>query len=209
MKFKMMKKKEGEILFDFYTVPNAKNKDEMIYCVRPVIQRTVTANDLATRIEKECTLTRADVKAVIEALSNHIANCLANGERVHLPNLGYFNLKLKSDVKIDPNKTKANHISYDTTGFTPDKGFNNQLINMAFRRCPLMHGKYPTKEKIVEKLKQFFDSGKTSFVRAHIEAAFGVSRSTAHRIIKDLLQSGKIVNENTKRNPIYVKGPNF
>ena len=209
MKFKMMKKKEGEILFDFYTVPNAKNKDEMTYCVRPVVQRTITANDIAMRIEKECTLTRADVKAVIEALSTHIANCLANGERVHLPNLGYFTLKLKSDVKIEPDKTKANHIPYDTTGFIPDKGFNDQLMNMTFRRCSLKHNKRPTEETVLEKLKEFFDSGKTLFVRTYIEDEFGISRSTAQRIIKDLLTSRKIVNENTKRNPIYVKGPNF
>lgn len=209
MKFKMMKKKNDEILFDFYTVPDSKNKNEKIFCVRPVVQRTITTDDLADRIEKECTLTRADVKAVLEALSNNIASCLANGERVHLPNLGYFNLKLKSDVKIDPDKTKANHISYDTTNFTPDKGFNNQLGDMTFRRCPLQHGKRPAEEKVLEKLKQFFDSGKTMFARTYIEAAFGVSRSTAQRIIKDLLKSGKIINGNTKKNPVYIKGPDF
>lgn len=106
MKFKVMKKKEDEILFDFYTVPNSKNENEKLFCVRPVVQRTITTDDLADRIEKECTLTRADVKAVIEA-------------------------------------------------------------------------------------------------------SFGVSRSTAQRIIKDLLKSGKIINRNTKKNPVYIKGPNF
>lgn len=206
MKTKMMKKADGEILFDYYSVPNPNDKHDIRYCVRPVTQRVVSVDDLASQIEKECTLTEADVKAVIAALSNNIANRLASGERVYLPQLGYFNIKLKCDGKIDPKKTKAHHISFDTMTFQPDKAFKSQVVGMKFRRCPLRHSKCPGEAEILSALKNHFNSKNAYITRSFFESTFGVSRATALRIIKDLLKSDKLVNTNTKHNPIYSKG---
>jgi predicted histone-like DNA-binding protein len=206
MKTRMMKKAGGEILFDFYSVPNPNDENDVRYCVRPVTQRVVSVDDLASQIEKECTLTEADVKAVIAALSNNIASRLAGGERVYLPQLGYFNIKLKCDKKIDPKKTKANHISFDTVIFQPDKAFKSQVVGMKFRRCPLRHTKRPDEADILSALKACFNSKNAYITRSFFESTFGVSRATALRIINDLLKAGKLVNTNTKHNPVYSRG---
>lgn len=50
--------------------------------------------ELSERIQKMCTVTRADVLAVLVALEDVIADCLANGEIVRLGELGSLQVSL-------------------------------------------------------------------------------------------------------------------
>ncbi len=78
----------------------------------PEVQRgtTVTTELLTQRIEERCTVTRPDIKAVIDALVNAMQYSLKAGEKVHIDGLGYFYLNIlakgvesKEDYDISKN----------------------------------------------------------------------------------------------------------
>ena len=62
----------------------------------PEVQRgtTVTTEVLAQRIQERCTVTRPDIKAVLDALVNAMQYALQAGERVHIEGLGFFYLNI-------------------------------------------------------------------------------------------------------------------
>lgn len=64
----------------------------------PVVQRgtTVSTELLAQRIQERCTVTRPDIKAVLDALVNAMQYSLQAGEKVHIEGLGYFYLNILS-----------------------------------------------------------------------------------------------------------------
>lgn len=52
--------------------------------------------EMSERIQQMCTVTRADVMAVLTALEDVVADCLANGEIVRLGDLGTLQVSLNS-----------------------------------------------------------------------------------------------------------------
>ena len=55
---------------------------------------TVTTEVLAQRIQERCTVTRPDIKAVLDALVTAMQYSLQAGEKVHIEGLGYFYLNI-------------------------------------------------------------------------------------------------------------------
>ena len=55
---------------------------------------------LSDRIQVMCTVTRADVMAVLVALETTVNDCLANGEIVRLGDLGSLQMSLSSDGAV-------------------------------------------------------------------------------------------------------------
>ena len=53
--------------------------------------------ELSQRIQQSCTVTRADVMAVLIALEDVVADSLANGEIVRLGELGSLQISLSSE----------------------------------------------------------------------------------------------------------------
>ena len=55
--------------------------------------------ELSERIQQSCTVTRADVMAVLIALEDVVASSLANGEIVRLGELGSLQIKVEQKYK--------------------------------------------------------------------------------------------------------------
>lgn len=89
----------------------------------PVVQRgaTLTTDQLAQRIQERCTVTRPDIKAVLDALVTAMQYSLQSGEKVHIEGLGYFYLNILAkgaDKKEDYDITK--YIKSIRCRFLPD-----------------------------------------------------------------------------------------
>lgn len=67
--------------------------------------------EISERIQKECTVTRADVMAVLTALEGIVAEALSNGEIVRLGDLGSL------------------QVSIGSTGAETKEEFNDSMIN--------------------------------------------------------------------------------
>ena len=78
------------IEFEFYQSPHTFGEKTKKYYPKVVNYRTVTTQELAEEIHSGSTLTTADIRATIDALSYQIAQHLSESERVHVEGIGFF-----------------------------------------------------------------------------------------------------------------------
>ncbi len=77
--------------YDFYKTPVSKDSMKRPrFHARIVSSGTIDTDDLAKRIHGRCTVTPADVAAVLISLSEVTAEYLREGKRVHIDGLGYL-----------------------------------------------------------------------------------------------------------------------
>ena len=89
------------IEYEFYQNPELPESKKKRYHARVVPAGRVSTDQLAEEIQKECTLTVADVKSVLIALADKMAEHLGEGRKIHLKDIGYFqvNLHCKEEVR--------------------------------------------------------------------------------------------------------------
>lgn len=80
------------VQYRMYKSKNRQNSSFNKWFARAVWMNTVTIDDLATKIEQRCTLTRADILAVIAELKVVMKEELQNSNRVKIGDLGTFKL---------------------------------------------------------------------------------------------------------------------
>lgn len=82
--------------YDFYKTPVSKDSTKRPrFHARIVSSGTIDTDDLAKRIHGRCTVTPADVAAVLISLSEVTAEYLREGKRVHIDGLGYLQVTLQ------------------------------------------------------------------------------------------------------------------
>ena len=84
------------VQYDFYKNPSPKDSQKPVRShARVVPYGTVDTNKLAQRIHSRCTVTPADVKAVLSSLSDVVIEELKDGNRIHIEGLGYRQITLE------------------------------------------------------------------------------------------------------------------
>ena len=101
----------------------------MLYYLRqkPKTCGTVDIDVLAASIQKNCAMTKGDVKHVIEALVEEIQGNLANGDKVKLNQLGTFHMTFRCPGVEVSDKCTVRNITKVNIRFSPDKGL--RLVN--------------------------------------------------------------------------------
>ena len=104
----------------------------------------VNIREMSTRIQSTCTVTKADVYAVLIALEDVIVEALQNGEIVRLGELGTFQVSLSG-------KGAATEDDYDTSlikkariNFRPGTALADMLGSLSFSKVNI---KYPKEEE--------------------------------------------------------------
>lgn len=90
--------------------------------------------ELSQRIQQECTVTRADVIAVLTALEDVVAEALSNGEIVRLGELGSLRVSLSGSGSADKETYHAGLIEKSRILFTSGKTLTNTLAILKFER---------------------------------------------------------------------------
>ena len=65
---------------------------EVKYYGRPVLQGSLSLEEIAARMALESTVTEHDVKAILSSLQQHVIDALKSGQSVRLGDLGSFHL---------------------------------------------------------------------------------------------------------------------
>lgn len=96
------------------TVPGKERKG---YFAGKALGSTIETDQLCSQISEKCSLTSADVKAVIEALVGEMALELIYGNSIRVGDLGIFTASITSEVvdtkeELKPNKVYVKAISY-------------------------------------------------------------------------------------------------
>ena len=193
------------IQYEFYRNPNSQGTKKKRYHARVVPAGRISTDDLAEEIQKECTLTVADVKSVLIALADKMSEHLGEGRKVYLEGIGYFqvNLRCKEEVRTISG-IRSENIEFKSVSFRADIDLKKKLKTQKIRRSRNKPHSMPMTEKeIDEKLTKHFASNPI-LTRRDFEFLCQQMKPTACRILRKLVEEGKLKNISTPRNPVYV-----
>lgn len=191
-------------IYDFYKNPKQKDSTEKTrYHARVVTNQTISTDELASKIHTRCTVTTADVKAVLTSLSDVIVEELKNGNRVYIDGLGYLQITLTCPEIETTDKTRAQSIHFKSVAFRPEVRLKEQLKDTHFKRAEnKTHSKEHTTEDLEKLLTRYFQSHE-SINRQQFEQLSGFTRTTASRRLKALVEAGKLKNIGLHHFPVY------
>ena len=193
------------IKYDFYRNPNSQGTDKKKYHARVVSNNRVSTDELAKEIQSECSLTIADVKAVLIALSGKLAKHLGEGSKVYLEGIGYFqvNLHCKEEV-CTPNSVRSENVEFKSVSYRADNELKKHLrVQKVQRSKNKIHSMPMTEEQTDQMLTEYFRTHET-ITRRQFQTLCTQVKSTAHRILQKLVEEGKLRNISTPQNPVYM-----
>lgn len=104
------------------------------FYANPVMDGEVNLNDLTKAIEKICTVSGADIRAVLYALADVSIDNLANGTIVRLDDLGSMRISLSSEGKATADEVKSSAIKSSSVIFTPGTRIKEMLATAKFQK---------------------------------------------------------------------------
>lgn len=99
---------------------NMKPEDEPRYYAKAVTKGTVTLNRIIDAICSECTLSKADIVAVVAGLSKHLIENLQEGYTVKIDSLGTFSTSVKSPTVGTPDEVRPKDVSFSKINYLPE-----------------------------------------------------------------------------------------
>lgn len=193
------------VKYDLYqNPPSAKNAGE--YHVRVKSSGTFTTERLAKEIEHATSLTAADVRSVLTAMSQLLGDKLSNGWNVQIEGLGYFSLTASAPSVPDPNKMRAEHVSVRGIDYRAEKELLDHVRKRTeFERAPF---KRHSVRWSMDELKAWLDNyflDHAFITRGEFELQCGFTRSTAIDRLNRLVEEGFLCKQGLKRYPVYAK----
>ncbi len=196
------------VKFNLNECPALTSEEQTTYYPTVDPAGVVGIKELCQLISRRCTFTPSDTKGMLDAFSETIAESLASGYRVELPEIGTFGLKLACDAEItdfnDRSAARKLHV-HDVT-FRPKACFLERLGSVSFRRNPNNAPTQPklTEEQILALLKQHQETASDPFfTRQTFERLTGYKRARAAKALKALSDSGRLKKQGDKRYPLY------
>ena len=107
----------------------------------------VNIREMATRIQGSCTVTKADVYAVLVALEDVIVEALQNGEIVRLGELGTFQVSLSGKGAVTSEEYDASLIKKARINFRPGLTLAGMLDSLSFSKVAIKYPKETDEEE--------------------------------------------------------------
>lgn len=104
------------------------------FYANPVMDGEVNLSDLTKAIEKICTVSGADIRAVLYALVDVSVDNLANGTIVRLGELGSMRISLSSEGKPEASEVTSSAIKSTSVIFTPGTRIKEMLATAKFQK---------------------------------------------------------------------------
>lgn len=197
------------IEYDFYENPGKSSEfQKSKYHVRICNRQTVDTDNIVKAISKQCTLTPADIHAVIVAFQDEIAFQLQQGKIVHLDGLCQFDISLKSRLDESSGKENGPDIVLKSVNINPDKKLTERVRENLCHRVK-SRGKHsdPISEiDIIGVLTEHFKK-KSTITRAEFQNQCSITKYMACIHINRLLSEGKLKNIGYRKHPIYTAVP--
>lgn len=128
--------------------PSNKNADPKYYA-QAQSSGDVTIREMSSRIQKTCTVTRADVAAVLTALEDVIVDALEGGEIVRLADLGTFQIGLSGEGAEMEDQYDASMIRKARINFRPGIALSGMLLGLKYTKVD----KLPVKKENEDNVK--------------------------------------------------------
>lgn len=193
------------IEYDFYRNPDSQGTNKKRYHARVVSSNRISTDQLAKEIQNECSLTIADVKAVLIALGGKLAKHLGEGSKVYLEGIGYFqvNLHCKEEVR-NTHAIRSENVEFKSVSYRADNELKKHLKRQKIQRSKTkIHSMPMTEDETDRMLTDYFKTHQT-LTRRQFQFFCTQVKSTAHRILQKLVENGKLKNVATKQHPVYM-----
>ncbi len=123
-----------------YSVVERKNPHDSFatskYYAQAQARGVAGIRTISKRIQDMCTVTRADIMAVLVALETTVSDCLANGEIVRLGDLGSLQVSLSSKGTTTAENFHPNNINASRILFRPGQTLARMQHELKFQRVP-------------------------------------------------------------------------
>lgn len=197
------------IEYDFYENPGKSSEfQKSKYHVRICNRQTVDTDNIVKAISKQCTLTPADIHAVIVAFQDEIAFQLQQGKIVHLDGLCQFDISLKSRLDESSGKENGPDIVLKSVNINPDKKLTERVRKNLCHRVKSRgkHSDSISEIDIIGVLTEHFKK-KSTITRAEFQNQCSITKYMACIHINRLISEGKLKNIGYRRHPIYTAVP--
>ena len=193
------------LLYEFYRNPQSDENEKIKYHPRVITTGRVDTEQLARDIQQSCSLTRSDVKGMLAALADKMAQYLSEGKRVYLEDIGYFKVNLECNQEITEIDDKGvGKVSFKSISFRADERLKKIMKRTKIHRSNLKPHSMPlTNEEIEAKLTEHFATN-PAITRRQFQFLCQILKPTACRIIKRLVEEGKLKNIASSRSPVYM-----
>lgn len=199
------------ILYDWYENPGeSDDSEEKGLHPRIFLNGKVGTDKLCRMIHGRSSLSVGDVKNAFEMLAQICGEELREGREVHIEGLGYFAPILRSTQKVTRNtKNKWSKMELKTIGFRPDARLRGELVGAkASRSKYARHSESLSEVEIDMRLKEYF-ADHDVMLRYDFQEVCCMTRTTANRHLRRLLEEGKLRNIGKRMQPIYVAAAGY
>ncbi|MDR1919702.1 MAG: HU family DNA-binding protein [Tannerellaceae bacterium] len=196
------------LAYDFYEnpVPEGSKRERKLHA-RVVSWETMATDEIAEQIHEISSLSPGDVKAVLVSLVNLMGKELAEGKRIHLEGLGYFHLVLSCPPVQTQKEIRAESIHVKSVAFRPEIGFKARFKSTPVVRAKEKnHSKTRSETEIDQLLKHYFEAN-DYLTGKQFQSMSGLTRSTAARRLRQLLDEGKLQKAKLSGLPLYKPMP--
>lgn len=190
--------------YDFYKNPPSQKEPEVEYLHPRVVPfETLQTESLARLVHDRCTATTADVKLVLDALSQVMIQELKMGNRIHIDGFGYFMLTLACDPIKTDKEIRAESIRFKSIAFRPEAKLKRAFAALRVEKAMHKnHSKAVSEGAINEKLTAYFQTN-ASITRSAFQQLCGLTQSTAINRLNKLIAAGKLRKAGMHRFPVY------
>ena len=199
------------ILYDWYENPGESNdSEEKGLHPRIFLNGKVGTDKLCRMIHGRSSLSVGDVKNAFEMLAQICGEELREGREVHIEGLGYFAPILRSTQKVTRStKNKWLKMELKTIGFRPDARLRGELRGAKVSRSKYArHSESLSAVAIDMRLKEYF-ADHDVMLRYDFQEVCCMTRTTANRHLRRLLEEGKLKNIGKRMQPIYVASAGY
>lgn len=199
------------ILYDWYENPGeSDDSEEKGLHPRIFLNGKVGTDKLCRMIHGRSSLSVGDVKNAFEMLAQICGEELREGREVHIEGLGYFAPILRSTQKVTRStKNKWSKMELKTIGFRPDARLRGELVGVkASRSKYARHSESLSEVEIDMRLKEYF-ADHDVMLRYDFQEVCCMTRTTANRHLRRLLEEGKSKNIGKRMQPIYVAAAGY
>ncbi len=117
------------ITYKLYQSNRKNNPNQGKWYARAIHNQTIETNELASIIQRNCTVKRSDVVAVLTELVEVMQDELQNGKRVKLNGFGTFKINLMSAAADSPEDFKVcKHIVGSRVNFYPSTSIDGNRV---------------------------------------------------------------------------------
>ena len=157
-------------------------------------------------LAKDSGLTRGTVKLVMSEFKSYMLEQLKGGNRVHLPDLGYFAVSTKTTLKKGEDLENVTDEQIKVKGFTfkPDKVLLTEARQkIEFNRYHLKTGSREySEEQMRDNIAKYLETHEY-IDRVNMQIEFNLRKHTALKWLKHFCSIGFLVNRGQERSPAY------